>query len=93
MIDPDPDADHKVRDQTKQQDTIRGQIENDGSTTINKPVTLVSSAGEDKVWSPCTGSDGYTGIMNVNFRGRLAGEGKAYFEALSESWDLEWRRC
>ncbi|KAL2126966.1 hypothetical protein VTI74DRAFT_11546 [Chaetomium olivicolor] len=74
-------------------DTLKGAISNTGSTTINQPVTLVSKADADKAWSPCTGSDGYTGIMNINFRGALNGEGKAYFEALTEEWELEWRRC
>jgi hypothetical protein len=31
--------------------------------------------------------------MNINFRGALTGDGKAYFEANTEEWDLEWRRC
>lgn len=60
---------------------------------MNQAVTLVSEAGGSKVWSPCSGNDGYTGILNVNFRGALSGSGKAYFEALSENWDVEWRRC
>ncbi|KAL2180653.1 uncharacterized protein P884DRAFT_237538 [Thermothelomyces heterothallicus CBS 202.75] len=74
-------------------DTFSNTIENKGTTTINKPVTLVGNADGGKVWSPCTGSDGSTGIMNVNFRGALAGDGEAYFEANTEEWDLEWRKC
>ncbi|GAB1310724.1 hypothetical protein MFIFM68171_00934 [Madurella fahalii] len=73
--------------------TLRGSVENDGKQTMNQAVTLVSEAGGSKVWSQCTGSDGYIGILNVNFRGALTGSGKAYFEALSENWDVEWRRC
>ncbi|KAK3309757.1 uncharacterized protein B0T15DRAFT_388053 [Chaetomium strumarium] len=73
--------------------TLRGSVSNTGSGTVNQGVTLVSSAGGDKAWSPCTGSDGYTGILNVNFRGALTGDGRAYFEAQTEEWDLEWRRC
>jgi hypothetical protein len=53
----------------------------------------VAKADASKVWSPCTGSDGYTGIMNINFRGALTGDGKAQFVADTEQWDLEWRRC
>ncbi|AEO53777.1 hypothetical protein MYCTH_91276 [Thermothelomyces thermophilus ATCC 42464] len=75
------------------QDTFSNTIENKGTTAINKPVTLVGNADGGKVWSPCTGSDGSTGIMNINFRGALAGDGEAYFEANTEEWDLEWRKC
>ncbi|KAL2017733.1 hypothetical protein VTK56DRAFT_1703 [Thermocarpiscus australiensis] len=74
-------------------DTSKGTIENTGSTTINQAVTLVTDAGADEVWSPCADSSGYTGILNVNFRAALSGDGKAYFEALTENWDVEWRRC
>jgi len=31
--------------------------------------------------------------MNINFRGALTGEGKAYFETTTEEWELEWRQC
>ncbi|KAK4044375.1 hypothetical protein C8A01DRAFT_31430 [Parachaetomium inaequale] len=74
-------------------DTIRGTIANDGAGTVKEDVTLVAKADGTKAWSPCTGSDGYTGIMNINFRGALTGDGKAYFEADTEEWELEWRRC
>lgn len=75
------------------QDTVRGNIVNSGSSTLDQSVTLVSNTDGTTAWSPCIGSDGYTGIMNVNFRGVLSGGGRAYFEALSENWDLQWRRC
>ena len=71
---------------------MSGFISNNGDSTLNQAVTLVAKA-DDKVWSPCTGDNGYTGILNVNFRGALAGDGKAYFEANTEEWDLVWRRC
>jgi len=72
--------------------TVRGHIDAKDKT-IDQAVTLYSSTGANKVWSPCTGSDGSIGILNVNFRSALNGDGKAYFEALSENWDLEWRKC
>jgi hypothetical protein len=74
-------------------DTISGTVSNNGDGTVNEGVTLVAKADASKVWSPCTGSDGYTGIMNINFRGALTGDGKAQFVADTEQWDLEWRRC
>ncbi|KAL2154547.1 hypothetical protein VTH82DRAFT_3223 [Thermothelomyces myriococcoides] len=70
-------------------DTFSNSVENTGSTTINKAVTLTGNAGNEKVWSPC----GSPGIMNINFRGALVGSGEAYFEANTEEWDLEWRKC
>ncbi|KAH6650399.1 hypothetical protein F5144DRAFT_43757 [Chaetomium tenue] len=74
-------------------DTISGTVSNNGDGTVNEGVTLVAKADASRVWSPCTGSDGYTGIMNINFRGALTGDGKAQFVADTEEWDLEWRRC
>ncbi|KAK3393409.1 hypothetical protein B0H63DRAFT_491393 [Podospora didyma] len=71
--------------------TGRGKWYNRGENTVDQSVTLRNSLAQ--VWSPCTGSDGSIGILNVNFRGALTGSGKAYFEALSENWDLEWRKC
>jgi len=74
-------------------DTITTSVANNGDNTINKAVTIVSNADATRAWSPCTGSDGSTGIFNINFRGALTGGAKAWFEIDSEEWDLEWRRC
>ncbi|KAK3329858.1 hypothetical protein B0H66DRAFT_597422 [Apodospora peruviana] len=73
--------------------TARGRIRNTGDARTDQAVTLRSNLAGNQVWSPCTGSDGSPGILNVNFRGALSGDGKAYFEAFTENWDLEWRRC
>ncbi|KAK3694391.1 hypothetical protein B0T22DRAFT_452367 [Podospora appendiculata] len=76
--------------------SVRGRINNrDGSSTLDQSVTLHNDLTSSRVWSPCTGSDGTTGILNVNFRGVLTGDGssKAHFEASTENWDLDWRRC
>ncbi|EGS18973.1 uncharacterized protein CTHT_0055900 [Thermochaetoides thermophila DSM 1495] len=74
--------------------TVSGTVSNDSRNTISRSVTLVSKADSSELaWSPCTGSDGYTGIMNVNFRGVLSGNSRAYFEAQTETWELQWRRC
>lgn len=76
------------------QATIEGTIENSGSSTINQVVALVGVAGK-KAWGPCTGSSGDIGLFNINFRPALTGDDgdKAYFEALTQEWDLDWRRC
>ena len=75
------------------QDSFTGTITNSDSDTFNDAITLVGKADADRVWSPCTGDTGYTGILNINFRGALSGDGKAYFEANTEEWDLVWRKC
>jgi hypothetical protein len=75
------------------QDTLSDTVSNTGDKTTHDDVTLVSYAGDKRVWSPCTNQDGYTGILNVNLRGALSGAGKSYFGAKTEEWELEWRRC
>lgn len=75
------------------QDTIQTSFSNSGSGTVDQSVALTGSAGTEKVWSPCTGSDGYTGILNINFRSALVGDGNASFKTSTEEWDLVWRRC
>ncbi|KAL2271412.1 hypothetical protein VTJ83DRAFT_783 [Remersonia thermophila] len=73
--------------------SFKDTITNDGNKTINRAVVLTGDSDSRTVWSPCIGSDGYTGILNVNLRAVLSGDAKAYFEANSEEWDVEWRKC
>ncbi|KAK0657046.1 hypothetical protein B0T16DRAFT_316256 [Cercophora newfieldiana] len=74
--------------------TKRGDITNDGRSALNDPgAVLYSDLSNGLVWSECFGSDGYTGIFNVNFRSVLSGDGRAEFEAKRHQWRLEWRRC
>ncbi|KAK0734526.1 hypothetical protein B0T26DRAFT_632795 [Lasiosphaeria miniovina] len=72
--------------------SLRGRWTNGGDGTIDQGVTLRQTFS-GQVWSPCTGDGGSIGILNVNFRGALNGDGKAYFEAFTEKLDFEWRRC
>ncbi|KAM7200188.1 protein of unknown function (DUF4360) domain containing protein [Naviculisporaceae sp. PSN 640] len=72
--------------------TAKGTFDNTGSGTVDQTVTLRNNLASNKVWSGCT-SDGGPGILNVNFRGALSSDTKAYFEAFTENWDIEWRRC
>ncbi|KAH6619425.1 hypothetical protein B0J18DRAFT_434069 [Chaetomium sp. MPI-SDFR-AT-0129] len=74
-------------------DTIQTSFSNSGDGTVDQLVSLAGSAGTDKVWSSCTGSDGFTGILNINFRSALVGDGTASFKTNTEEWDLVWRRC
>lgn len=78
---------------SKQQSTSRGSFDNDGKSTLDQSVTLRNNLSGNKVWSACTGDSNAPGILNVNFRGALSADGKAYFEAFTENWELEWRRC
>ncbi|KAK1757888.1 hypothetical protein QBC47DRAFT_166718 [Echria macrotheca] len=72
----------------------RDSYQNDGSGTISQDVVLFNDLSGNRVWSPCLGSDGYTGILNVNWRGALTGDGsKASFDAWYQRWDVDWRRC
>lgn len=74
--------------------TKRGTKANDGKGSINEDVVLYSDLSNGLVWSECFGGDGYTGILNVNFRGVLSGDGgRATFEAQNQRWKLEWKRC
>lgn len=73
--------------------TDRDKYTNSGGDTVNEDVTLHSNFAGKQVWSPCLGSDGYTGIFNVNFRGALIGDNRASFETYNQRWALEWRRC
>lgn len=74
------------------QTTSHQHISNNGASTIDYPVTLQQGI-DSPVWSACIGGDGSPGILNVNFRGALTGEGNAYFEAFTENWGFIWREC
>ena len=72
----------------------RDSYTNDGSGTISQDVVLYNDLSDTRVWSPCLGSDGYTGILNVNWRGALTGNGnRASFDAWYQSWEVDWRSC
>ncbi|KAK4214326.1 hypothetical protein QBC37DRAFT_482335 [Rhypophila decipiens] len=70
--------------------TSKASYSNNGGSTVDQTVTLRNNLSGNKVWSGCTGDPG---ILNVNFRGALSSDTKAYFEAVTENWDIEWRRC
>lgn len=74
--------------------TVKNTISNTGGGTVERDVVLRNNLAPRKIWSPCTDGDGYTGILNVNFRGILSGEeGRAWFKATSQNWEVEWRQC
>ncbi|KAI1377021.1 hypothetical protein F4677DRAFT_417078 [Hypoxylon crocopeplum] len=72
------------------------------NSSIVQDITIHSSIPKESVvWSPCAGSSGVVGILNVNFRVAFTstnGASYAYFgggknSSVSESWGWIWRRC
>ncbi|KAI0447804.1 hypothetical protein F4803DRAFT_545858 [Xylaria telfairii] len=79
--------------------TISGTISNTGSSRLDTDVSRSANAGTI-AWSDCTSSDGFLGILNVNFRVALDAPGKQYGffgkdsnTAPAESWNYVWRQC
>ncbi|KAH8887302.1 hypothetical protein GQ53DRAFT_827466 [Thozetella sp. PMI_491] len=70
--------------------TARERVGGDGQA-LDYPVQI--RQGLRELWSPCTGGNGAPGILNVNFRVSLMGDGHGYFEGTSETWNFNWRRC
>ncbi|KAI1774851.1 hypothetical protein F4818DRAFT_53776 [Hypoxylon cercidicola] len=71
-------------------------------STLSKDVTLHSTIpSESIVWSPCTGSNGNVGILNVNFRIAFTSAnadsygfyGGGRNSTVNERWGWTWRRC
>ncbi|KAF7523881.1 hypothetical protein G7054_g11612 [Neopestalotiopsis clavispora] len=81
--------------------TVRGVIENTGSTRIDDIATAHATIPNSRVvWSPCSSSSGDIGILNVNFRAALQADGTQYGyfgkggdTTLTESYGYVWRRC
>lgn len=81
--------------------TIRGTLSNGGSTRLNQDVTAHSTVPDGQVvYSPCVGSAGNVGLLNVNFRVALQADGAQYGyfgkdadTTASENWSYVWRRC
>ncbi|KAI1426842.1 hypothetical protein F5Y12DRAFT_236591 [Xylaria sp. FL1777] len=79
--------------------TISGTISNTGSSRLDQDITKSANAGA-VAWSPCAKTDGFLGILNVNFRVALDAPGNQYGYfgknanvAAAESWDYVWRQC
>ncbi|KAJ9164837.1 hypothetical protein NKR19_g1080 [Coniochaeta hoffmannii] len=72
--------------------TAKRTISNTGPGKLDYPVTLHQTI-KSPAWSKCTGGDGSPGILNVNSRSALRGDGHGYFEVFNQNWDFVWRRC
>ncbi|KAF2734788.1 hypothetical protein EJ04DRAFT_436355 [Polyplosphaeria fusca] len=57
-----------------------------------KDTVTVRQSTNNLTWSKCIGSDGYPGILNVNARPVINGNGGS-FDFKSTTWKLEWRKC
>ncbi|KAK7928048.1 hypothetical protein PG985_005046 [Apiospora marii] len=77
--------------------TVRGNLKNTGGSRSDQIATAHGSIPGDRIaWGPCTGSSGDIGILNVNFRTALQGDGNfggKGGDSAVESWDYVWRRC
>ncbi|KAJ4394449.1 hypothetical protein N0V93_003667 [Gnomoniopsis smithogilvyi] len=65
--------------------TLSGAIENPAGTS------LVKANVTEPLWSQCIGASGNPGILNVNFRVVVTGEGS--FEVDKEMLKYQFRRC
>ncbi|KAI8963002.1 hypothetical protein F5Y11DRAFT_321073 [Daldinia sp. FL1419] len=72
------------------------------NSTLARDMTIHASIPKGSaVWSPCSGSKGNVGILNVNFRIAFTSHSSAsygYFgggknSTVSERWGWTWRRC
>ncbi|KAI1803412.1 hypothetical protein F4811DRAFT_572209 [Daldinia bambusicola] len=105
VLDPGASLDYYVTsfwsESAEKTTTIRGSLDNAGSGRLSQDVTAHSTVPDGQVvYSPCTGSKGTVGLLNVNFRVALQAGGTqyAYFgkdtdTTASESWSYVWRRC
>ncbi|KAI0160839.1 hypothetical protein GGR52DRAFT_148748 [Hypoxylon sp. FL1284] len=69
---------------------------------LSKDITIHSSIPRERtVWSPCSGSAGYFGLLNVNFRIAFTSSdtnsygfyGGSRNSSVNERWGWIWRRC
>ncbi|KAI0176074.1 hypothetical protein GGR52DRAFT_589853 [Hypoxylon sp. FL1284] len=77
--------------------TVRGTFSNSGSDRLTQDVTAHGSVPDGQiVYSPCVGSGGDVGLLNVNFRVALQADGAQYGyfgKGADENWSYVWRRC
>jgi hypothetical protein len=84
-----------------EQVTVRGTIENSGTTRIDEVTTAHATIPNSRiVWSPCSTAAGDIGILNVNFRTALVADGDQYGyfgkgdgATATETFSYVWRTC
>ncbi|POS69416.1 hypothetical protein DHEL01_v212190 [Diaporthe helianthi] len=73
--------------------TLQGAIDNAGGNNkiINNNYTVKANVS-DPLWSQCISGDGNPGILNVNFRVAIVGDGSS-FDVDTETLNYKFRRC
>ncbi|KAK1826388.1 hypothetical protein QBC39DRAFT_364599 [Podospora conica] len=72
--------------------TVSSSLENTEKKTISGDVRVFSDFTNKTIWSACNTSGGGTGLFHLNTRGALT-DAKSTFNANSQTWELQWRRC
>ncbi|KKY37937.1 hypothetical protein UCDDA912_g02155 [Diaporthe ampelina] len=73
--------------------TLQGSIDNTGGKNkITNNNYTVRANVTDSLWSQCIGADGNPGILNVNFRVAVVGDGSS-FDVDTETLNYKFRRC
>ncbi|KAI7785651.1 hypothetical protein LA080_006671 [Diaporthe eres] len=73
--------------------TLQGAIDNTGGKNkITNNNYTVKANVTDSLWSQCIGADGNPGILNVNFRVAVVGDGSS-FDVDTETLNYKFRRC
>lgn len=84
---------HSGADGRSTQLTLQGAIDNTGGKNkiTNNNYTIRANV-TDSLWSQCIGADGNPGILNVNFRVAVVGDGSS-FDVDTETLNYKFRRC
>lgn len=80
-------------DGSSSQLTLQGAIDNTGGKNkITNNNYTVKANVTSSLWSQCIGADGNPGILNVNFRVAVVGDGSS-FDVDTETLNYKFRRC
>ncbi|KAG6362688.1 hypothetical protein INS49_007781 [Diaporthe citri] len=72
---------------------LQGTIDNTGGKNkITNNNYTVKANVTDSLWSQCIGADGNPGILNVNFRVAIVGDGSS-FDVDTETLNYKFRKC
>lgn len=70
--------------------SLQGTI--DSNDNISNPRYTIVQPATTRLWSKCIASDGNPGILNVNFRVAIIGDG-GDFDVDTETLKYQWRKC
>ena len=72
--------------------TAQATVAAPSDRTVEQDFTVTAKPSK-LVWSPCAGSNGYLGILNVNVRLAIAGSKGGSFDLNKENLKWVWRKC